>query len=295
MLGIFKNTLKKTVESIKSIVPQKQESIKADLLEEILVLSDVSYDLVEKIIDDIPNTVTRGRLFNALANLFRGESYYDEIKTTSEIDAKPFVELIVGINGAGKTTTIAKLAKMYKKSGKSVMLAAGDTFRAAAIEQLKLWSEKLDVPIVYTQQNGDPSAVAYDSIKSAQAKNIDRLLIDTAGRLHNKTNLQNELKKILKVCNKAEEGAPHSKIIVLDGTQGHSTIEQAKVFNETVGLSGAIITKLDGTSKGGALFSITHDLKLPILYIGTGEKEDDLIPFDYKEYINTLLDSIFES
>lgn len=294
MLGIFKNTLKKTVESIKSIVPQKKESIEADVLEEILVLSDVSYDLIEKIMDDMPSEVTRGRLFNALANQFRGESYYDEIKATPEVEAKPFVELIVGVNGAGKTTTIAKLAKMYKKSGKNVMLAAGDTFRAAAIEQLRLWSEKIDVPIVYTQQNGDPSAVAYDSIKSAQAKNIDRLLIDTAGRLHNKTNLQNELRKILKVCDKAKEGAPHKKIIVLDGTQGHSAIEQAKIFHETVGLDGAIITKLDGTSKGGALFSIAHELRLPILYIGTGEKEDDLIPFDYKEYIDTLLDSIFE-
>jgi len=294
MLGIFKNTLKKTVESIRSVLPVKKESISLEQLEEILVLSDVSYDLIEKLLEDMPKEVSRGRLFNSLANLFRGESYYDEIKAAPEKEAKPFVELIVGVNGAGKTTTIAKLASMYKKEGKSVMLAAGDTFRAAAIEQLKLWSEKIAVPIVFTQQNGDPSAVAYDSIKSAEAKAVDRLLIDTAGRLHNKTNLQNELRKILKVCDKAKEGAPHKKIIVLDGTQGNSAIEQAKIFNETIGLDGAIITKLDGTSKGGALFSIVYELKLPILYIGTGEKEGDLIPFVYKEYIDTLLDSIFE-
>lgn len=293
MLGIFKNTLKKTVESIKTAAPKKKEQISIDTLEEILVLSDVSYDLVEKLLDDMPSEINRGRLFNALANLFRGESYYDEIKAAPEVEAKPFVELIVGVNGAGKTTTIAKLANRYKKDGKKVMLAAGDTFRAAAIEQLKLWSEKIDVPIVFTQHGHDPSAVAYDSIKSAESKGIDRLLIDTAGRLHNKVNLQNELRKILKVCEKAKVGAPHKKIIVLDGTQGNSAIEQAKIFNETIGLHGAIITKLDGTSKGGALFSIAHELKLPILYIGTGEKEGDLIPFDYKEYIDTLLDSIY--
>lgn len=293
MIGIFKKTLQKTVDSLKSVAPKKKEIIEKELLEEILVLSDMSYDLVEEIVENLPDEVSRGRMYNELERLFRGESFYDSVRAAPESEAKPFVELIVGVNGAGKTTTIAKLANMYKKDGKKVMLAAGDTFRAAAIEQLKLWSEKIDVPIVFTQHGHDPSAVAYDSIKSAEAKGIDRVLIDTAGRLHNKTNLQNELKKILKVCGNAKEGAPHKKIIVLDGTQGNSAIEQAKIFNETVGLDGAIITKLDGTSKGGALFSIVKELRMPILYIGTGEKEDDLIPFDHSEYINTLLDSIY--
>lgn len=293
MIGIFKKTLQKTVDSLKSVAPKKREIVEKELLEEILVLSDMSYDLVEEIVENLPEEVSRGRMYNELERLFRGESFYDQVRATPEKEAKPFVELIVGVNGAGKTTTIAKLANMYKKDGKKVMLAAGDTFRAAAIEQLKLWSEKIGVPIVFTQHGHDPSAVAYDSIKSAEAKGIERVLIDTAGRLHNKTNLQNELKKILKVCGNAKEGAPHKKIIVLDGTQGNSAIEQAKIFNETVGLDGAIITKLDGTSKGGALFSIVKELRLPILYIGTGEKEEDLIPFDHSEYINTLLDSIY--
>jgi fused signal recognition particle receptor len=293
MIGIFKKTLQKTVDSLKSVAPKKREIVEKELLEEILVLSDMSYDLVEEIVENLPEEVSRGRMYNELERLFRGESFYDQVRAAPEKEAKPFVELIVGVNGAGKTTTIAKLANMYKKDGKKVMLAAGDTFRAAAIEQLKLWSEKIGVPIVFTQHGHDPSAVAYDSIKSAEAKGIERVLIDTAGRLHNKTNLQNELKKILKVCGNAKEGAPHKKIIVLDGTQGNSAIEQAKIFNETVGLDGAIITKLDGTSKGGALFSIVKELRLPILYIGTGEKEEDLIPFDHSEYINTLLDSIY--
>lgn len=294
MIGVFKKTLQKTVDSLKSVAPKKRTVIERELLEEILVLSDMSYDLVEEIIEELPDEVNRGRIYNELNRLFRGESYYDQVKAAPEVEAQPFVELIVGVNGAGKTTTIAKLANMYKKEGKQVMLAAGDTFRAAAIEQLKLWSEKIGVPIVFTQHGHDPSAVAFDSIKSAESKGIDRVLIDTAGRLHNKTNLQNELKKILKVCGNAKEGAPHKKLIVLDGTQGNSAIEQAKVFNESVGLDGAIITKLDGTSKGGALFSIVRELRVPILYIGVGEKEDDLVPFDHSEYINTLLDSIYE-
>jgi fused signal recognition particle receptor len=220
-------------------------------------------------------------------------SYFLEIKNNPKNDVKPFVELILGVNGAGKTTTIAKLANFYKKSGKKVVLGASDTFRAAAVEQLKKWAQKLDIPVIATKQGHDPSAVAYDTIKSAIAKGYDNVLIDTAGRLHNQTNLSNEIKKIVRICNKAKEGAPHQKILILDGTQGNSAINQAKAFKEIVGIDAIIITKLDGTAKGGALFSIASELKLPILYIGMGEKENDLVKFDPSEFVDGLLDSFF--
>jgi fused signal recognition particle receptor len=213
---------------------------------------------------------------------------------TKEVEATPFVELVLGVNGAGKTTTIAKLAYRYKQEGKSVILGAADTFRAAAIEQLTRWAQKLDVPIVATKQGHDPSAVAYDTIQKAVAKHIDHVLIDTAGRLHTQSNLAEELKKIVRVCNKAFQGAPHRKLLVIDGTQGNSAIAQAQAFNEMVGVDGIIVTKLDGTAKGGALLSISNKLQLPILYVGTGEKMEDLAPFDPNEYVDTILDAIFE-
>lgn len=177
-----------------------------------------------------------------------------------------------------------------------MILGAGDTFRAAAIEQLKLWGEKLNLPVIASKIGHDPSAVAFDTITSAVAKNLDIALIDTAGRLHNQSNLQQELQKIMRICDKAKSGAPHQKILILDGTQGTSSLEQAKVFSQTLGgIDGVIITKLDGTSKGGAIFSILYTLRVPILYIGIGEKAEDLIVFDEEEYIATILDSIFES
>jgi len=292
MFGIFKKTLEKTVNVLSALAPKKVEKIERDLLEEMLISCDINYDLVEKIIVGLPESVTRGRVFNELSNIFRGETAYDKLKV-EEVDAKPLVELIVGVNGAGKTTTIAKLARMYKNRGKKVILGAGDTFRAAAIEQLKLWSERLDVGIVSSQHGHDPAAVAYDTVSSAKAKGYDNVIIDTAGRLHNKKNLQNELQKINAVCDKALSGAPHRKILVLDGTQGSSSIEQAKVFNEVLKIDALIITKLDGTSKGGSIFSIVDELRIPIAYIGTGEGAEDLIPFNEDEFIETLLDGIF--
>ncbi len=288
MFGFLKKGLKKTIDAIQSAEPQKREKISSEELEDLLLEADVSYDLVEKIIDSLPEKINRTQLYNTLISLF--------IYRTEKIepdDKKPFVELIVGVNGAGKTTTIAKLAQKYKSEGKTVLLGAADTFRAAAIEQLKRWADKLDVPIVYTKQGHDPSAVAYDAISSAKAKGIDRVIIDTAGRLHTQTNLAEELKKIVRVCSKAMDGAPHRKILILDGTQGNSAINQAKAFNEMIEIDGIIITKLDGTAKGGALFSIAEELKLPIYYVGVGEKAEDLIPFDPKEFVNTILDAIF--
>ncbi len=288
MFGFLKRGLKKTVEAIQSVEPVKREKITKEELEDLLLEADVSYELVEKIVDSLPDKINRIQLYNTLISLF--------IYKTEKIEPagqKPFVELIVGVNGAGKTTTIAKLAQRYKSEGETVLLGAADTFRAAAIEQLKSWADRLDVPIVYTKQGHDPSAVAYDAISSAKAKGIDRVIIDTAGRLHTQSNLAEELKKIVRVCNKAMEGAPHRKILILDGTQGNSAINQARAFNEMIEIDGIIITKLDGTAKGGALFSIAEELKLPIYYVGVGERAEDLIPFDPKEFVDTILDAIF--
>lgn len=289
MFSFIKKGLEKTLGAIKEILPEKVDKIDKSLLEEILIESDIPYELVEEIIYYLPPST-----MIAKADVKRVLKAYFMYEMPSRIDIKtPFVELIIGVNGAGKTTTIAKLAHNYQKEGKSVLLGASDTFRAAAIEQLKTWADKLNVGIVYTAQGHDPSAVAYDTISSAIAKKIDHVIIDTAGRLHNQVNLANELKKIVRICDKAFLGAPHRKILILDGTQGTSAINQAKAFHEMVGIDAIIITKLDGTAKGGSLFGIAKALGLPIAYIGVGEGRDDLIPFDADGYIETILDAIF--
>ncbi|NWF67010.1 MAG: signal recognition particle-docking protein FtsY [Campylobacterales bacterium] len=288
MFGFIKKGLQKTIDVIKNIVPEKKEKIEKSVIEEILIECDMEYDVVEMVLNDLPDEISRDRLFKALHSLFAEKQIFD-------MTQKPFVDLIIGVNGAGKTTTIAKLAKKAKDDGLKVMLGAGDTFRAAAIEQLKRWADKIDVPIVYTKQGHDPSAVAYDTIASAVARGYDRVIIDTAGRLQTQTNLSNELKKIVKISNKALENAPHRKILILDGTQGNSAILQASAFHEIVGVDGIIITKLDGTAKGGALFSISSRLKLPILYVGVGEKESDLIEFSPEEFVNSILDTIYKA
>ncbi len=291
MIGFIKKGLNKTLHVIKEVLPEKVEKIDKETLEEILIESDVPYELVEEIIYYLPpqDLVEEKDVKRVLKSYF----IYD-VKEAEET-IKPFVDLVIGVNGAGKTTTIAKLANNFKKDGKKVLLGASDTFRAAAIEQLTRWAKKLDIPIVSTKQGHDPSAVAYDAISSATAKDIDNVIIDTAGRLHNQTNLSNELKKIVRICDKAKKGAPNRKILILDGTQGSSAINQAKAFNEIVGIDAIIITKLDGTAKGGSLFAIAKELKLPIIYIGVGEGENDLIVFDADEYIDTILSSIFIS
>ena len=280
--------LKKTISTIKSIVPQKKEKIEFDVIEELLIESDMEYEIVEKAMDGLPEMITRDHLRHRLVMLFEHAPDID-----MENLPKPFVQLIIGVNGAGKTTTIAKLAHKYQTENKTVLLGAGDTFRAAAIEQLSTWADKLNVPIIKTKHGHDPSAVAYDTISSAVSKQIDYAIIDTAGRLQTQVNLNNELKKIVKVCNKAKEGTPHQKIMILDGTQGNSAIAQAKAFNEMIGIDGIIVTKLDGTSKGGALFSISNQLELPIFYIGVGEKASDLISFDPDSFVDGLLDEIY--
>jgi fused signal recognition particle receptor len=286
--GFFSRALSKTFENIKSVVPQKKEKISFDDIEELLIEADMEYEIIEKAMDGLPEMITRKQLRHRLVMLFEHAPDVD----LSNLP-KPFVRLIIGVNGAGKTTTIAKLANMSKKDGKSVMLGAGDTFRAAAIEQLATWAAKLDVPIIKTKQGHDASAVAYDTISSAIAKNIDNVIIDTAGRLQTQTNLSNELKKIVKVCGKAMENAPHQKLMILDGTQGNSAIAQAKAFNEMIGIDGIIVTKLDGTAKGGALFSISNQLELPIFYVGVGESAEDLVEFSPDNFVDSLLDEIY--
>ncbi|MCF6173680.1 MAG: signal recognition particle-docking protein FtsY [Campylobacteraceae bacterium] len=291
MISLIKKGLGKTLDVIKDVLPEKVQKIEKDILEEILIESDVPYELVEEIIYYLPpqDKVEEKDVKRVLKSYF----IYDipDVKQSE----KPFVDLVIGVNGAGKTTTIAKLANNYKKDNKKVLLGASDTFRAAAIEQLTRWADKLNVPIVSTKQGHDPSAVAFDAISSSKAKGIDHVIIDTAGRLHNQTNLSNELKKIVRICDKAKNGAPDRKILILDGTQGSSAINQAKAFNEIIGIDAIIITKLDGTAKGGSLFAIAKELELPIIYIGVGEGEDDLIPFEADEYVDTILSSISPS
>lgn len=287
MFNLLKKVLGKTSDAIKEVAPTKRKSIPKDEFEDILLEADVHYELVEKLLNGLPNKINKIQAFNSLISVFQ---YKADFK---ESDAKPFVEMIIGVNGAGKTTTISKLAYRYKQEGKKVILGAGDTFRAAAIEQLTRWADKLDVPIIATQQGHDPSAVVYDAIESAKAKGFDNIIIDTAGRLHTQTNLSEELKKMIRVAGKALDGAPHRKMLILDGTQGSSSINQAKAFNEMIGIDGIIITKLDGTAKGGSVLSIADELKMPIFYIGTGEQPKDLIRFKANEYINTILDEIF--
>ncbi|EGN9680200.1 signal recognition particle-docking protein FtsY [Campylobacter jejuni] len=288
MFNFFKKGLAKTLENIVGVKGENKKITK-DLLEEILLEADVSYEIVEEIIYYLPpqNEVKKEDLKRVMGSYF----LYEKKETNQE---KPFVELILGVNGAGKTTSIAKLAYLYKNQNQKVILGACDTFRAGAIEQLKLWAQKVDVNIVLTAQGHDPSAVAFDTISKAKAKDFDRVIIDTAGRLQNQKNLAHELEKIVRISNKALEGAPHRKILVLDGTQGNAGILQAKAFNELVKLDGVIITKLDGTAKGGALFSIARELELPIFYVGVGEQMTDLQEFNANAYLNTLLDPIFE-
>ncbi len=287
MFNLLKRVLGKTNDAIKEVAPTKKKKISKEEFEDILLEADVNYELIERLLETLPKNINRIQAFNSLISIFQ---YNVDWK---ESDVKPFVEMIIGVNGAGKTTTISKLAYRYQQEGKKVILGAGDTFRAAAIEQLSRWATKLNLPIVSTQQGHDPSAVVFDTIESAKAKGFDNVIIDTAGRLHTQTNLSEELKKMIRIADKSQKGAPHRKILILDGTQGSSSVNQAKAFNEMIGIDGIIITKLDGTAKGGSVLSIADELQMPIFYIGTGEQPTDLIPFKANDYINTILDEIF--
>ncbi|TSA87022.1 signal recognition particle-docking protein FtsY [Helicobacter mehlei] len=287
------NFFKKTIQNVASLLKTKDAAFSKEEMEEILIGFDVQFDLVEKLLEHLPDQIKRNHLEVALMRFLRKESYYDQVRL-KPLDTKPLVSLILGVNGAGKTTTIAKLAKKHLLNNQKVLLGAGDTFRAAAVKQLQLWGEKLQLEVISAGQNSDPSALAFNTIEAGIARGADQIIIDTAGRLHNQTNLKNELLKISRVCSKALNNAPYYKILILDGTQGSSALEQAKIFHESLELDGVIVTKLDGTSKGGCILSILYELQLPILYLGVGEKENDLIAFEEMEYVKSLLDAIFK-
>lgn len=268
-----------------------------DNLEEVLVTSDVGVDTTVKIIDRIEQRVARDKYLNIeeLNRILREEIAALLTENNSEIsnfdipkDKKPYVILVVGVNGVGKTTTIGKLAAQYKNNGKSVVLGAADTFRAAAVEQLKLWGERAGVPVVSHGMNADPASVAYDTVKQAVESNTDVVIIDTAGRLHTKVNLMNELTKIRRVIQKFIEDAPHDVMLVLDGSTGQNAVIQAQEFTKATDVTSLAITKLDGTAKGGVVIGISDLFKIPVKYIGVGEKIEDLQVFDKIEFVDSF-------
>lgn len=290
MIITLSKVLQKTTQNIASLLGSKKDKYTKEELEDILLECDIAYEYIESLLAQLPIYISRQMLEEALLKRLMHDNQSHIADFT---DIKPLATLIVGVNGAGKTTTIAKLAKHAQNAHKTVLLAAGDTFRAAAIDQLKMWGERLNIPVISSQHMHDPSAIAFDSINAARARGIDELYIDTAGRLHNHTNLNNELLKIVRVCKKALGDLPLRTYLVLDGTQGSSAITQARAFSQHIAFNGIIMTKLDGTSKGGAIFSIVDELQIPICYIGVGEKADDLLVFNARDYVNVLLNSIF--
>ncbi len=269
-----------------------------DSLEEILVSSDVGVETTLKIIERIQQRVARDKYVSTseLDRILKEEvvallSFSDSSLSgdfETPIDKKPYVIMVVGVNGVGKTTTIGKLSAQFKKRGKKVILGAADTFRAAAVEQLKLWGERVGVPVVSKGMNTDPSAVAYDAIKEGLDQNADVVIIDTAGRLHTKVNLMNELSKIKRVMQKVIPDAPHEVLLVLDGSTGQNAIIQAREFTKATEVTALAITKLDGTAKGGVVIGISDEFKIPVRYIGVGEKVDDLQMFDKEEFVDSL-------
>jgi len=269
-----------------------------DELEEILITSDVGVKTTIEIIARIEERVARDKYLNTneLQRILR-EEIIALLKTNAgdkpadfkaAFPTKPHVVLVVGVNGVGKTTTIGKLAHLYKTAGKKVMLGAADTFRAAAVDQLKIWSERADVPIIQQGQNADPAAVAFDTVAAAQGRGADIALIDTAGRLHNKKSLMDELAKIKRVMGKVVDDAPHEVILVLDASTGQNAMQQAKAFTDFVDITGLVLTKLDGTAKGGIVIGVSNELDVPVKYIGVGEEIEDLQVFDRELYVNSL-------
>ena len=312
LFGLFSNkkkeTLDKGLEKTKESVFGKLARAVAgkstvdddvlDDLEEVLITSDVGVETTVKIIRRIEERVARDKyvstnelnriLREEIANLL-SENHSDGLADWDlPADHKPYVILVVGVNGVGKTTTIGKLAYQFKKAGKKVMLGAADTFRAAAVEQICIWGERVGVPVVKQQMGSDPASVAFDTLQSAKANGADVVLIDTAGRLHNKVNLMNELKKIKEVMKKVMPEAPDEVMLVLDGSTGQNAFEQAKQFSAVTNISSLAITKLDGTAKGGVVIGISDQLKVPVKYIGLGEGMEDLQLFNKTEFVDSL-------
>jgi fused signal recognition particle receptor len=314
-MGIFskfskdkKETLDKGLEKTKTSIFTKLSKAVAgksrvdddvlDRLEETLVSSDVGVETTLKIIERLQTRAAKdkyigtGELNNLLkdeiAQLLQENNADDTDEFFIPVDAHPYVIMVVGVNGVGKTTTIGKLAYNFRKAGKTVLLGAADTFRAAAIDQLKIWAQRADVPIITQAMGSDPASVAYDTVKSAIARNIDVVIIDTAGRLHNKINLMNELSKIRNVMQKLIPQAPHEILLVLDASTGQNAIEQARQFTAATEVNAIALTKLDGTAKGGVVIGISDQFKIPVKYIGIGEKMEDLQLFNRAEFVDSL-------
>lgn len=314
--GLFgkekKQTLDKGLEKTKDSVLSKigraiagKTTIDDDVLdnlEEALITSDVGVETTLRIIERVQNRVKQDKylgtselnqiLVDEIASLLAENNTTQVIDFADTLPAKPYVIMVVGVNGVGKTTTIGKLAHQYKSAGKKVYLGAADTFRAAAVEQLCIWGDRVGVPVVKQQQGSDPASVAFDTLASAKANDADVVLIDTAGRLHNKINLMNELTKIKNVMQKVIPDAPHDVMLVLDGSTGQNAFEQAKQFTKATQVSSLAITKLDGTAKGGVVIGISDQFKIPVRYIGLGEQMKDLQTFDREEFVKSLLGSI---
>lgn len=267
-----------------------------DEIETLLITSDFGMSVTEEVVQALTKAMSRKSLKDA-------EAVREALKTTlvqmiepsalplPQTDAEPLVVLMVGVNGAGKTTTAGKLAHRFKTEGRQVILAAGDTYRAAAVEQLKTWGERNGVDVVAQQTGADSASVIFDALSSAKAKGADVLIADTAGRLQNKANLMQELEKIVRVMNRIDESAPHSVLLVIDGGTGQNALMQAREFKNSVPVSGLVVTKLDGTAKGGVMFALARELGLPIHFIGVGEQLDDLRPFDAKAYVEAIFDA----
>ena len=314
-MGFLEKLGFKKTESLQHVVEKSREGILGKLgkafagkdrvddatldeLEDILITSDVGVKTTLDIINRIEARVARDKYVTQaeLQNILREEIIAllqeNDVDKPAEFDAtlvnKPHIVLIVGVNGVGKTTTIGKLSYMYKAAGKNVLLGAADTFRAAAVDQLKIWCERAGVPIIEQGQNADPAAVAFDTVSAAKARGVNIALIDTAGRLHNKKALMDELSKIKRVMNKVVDDAPHEVILVLDASTGQNAMQQAKAFTETVDITGLALTKLDGTAKGGVVIGISNELSVPVKYIGLGEKIEDVQVFNKVDFVNAL-------
>ena len=306
-----KETLDKGLEKTKESVfiklsravagKSKVDDEVLDKLEEVLVSSDVGVTTTLNIIERIEKRVLRDKYLNTseLNNILKEEIVAlleknqsgPESDFNSPLSCKPYVIMVVGVNGAGKTTTIAKLAWQFKSAGKKVMIGAADTFRAAAIDQLQIWADRVGVPVIKQQMGSDPASVAYDTLRSAVASDIDIVIIDTAGRLHNKINLMTELSKIKRVMDKVVPEAPHEVLLVLDGSTGQNAFEQAKQFTVATDVTALAITKLDGTAKGGVVIGISDQFSIPVRYIGVGEKLEDLLIFNRFDFVDSLFSS----
>ena len=298
ILSGLDKTRKNFLDKIDSLFAKfkKTDNELFDELEEVLIMSDIGFKTSQDIINEVKKTCIKQKCNNPaeIKEILVGQikKILEQDNNNNNFDfSYPCVILVIGVNGAGKTTSIGKIANLYKNKGKKVMLAAADTFRAAAIDQLGIWADRIKVPMIKHKENADPGAVVYDAVQSAKAKKIDVLICDTAGRLHNKINLMNELKKIFKIIKTEFDGAHLEVLISLDATTGQNAIQQVKLFNEVANITGIILTKLDSTAKGGIIIPIQNELKIPVKFVGLGEKIDDIQEFDPDEFVRALFEN----